>query len=102
MTTLLLTGEITPKAAAHFARELEALTPADAPVTVDLSEAELLNATATATLVRAIRDVASRLSSIHVIEPPQVLAHGLYRVGALGGSSTIHLISPRQELGSSS
>ena len=102
MPTLKLTGEVSVEAATAFAQKLAALSPNDENLNVDLSEADLTDGQATARLVQAIRQTARRLSSIHVLEPPQALAHCLYRVGALGSGSTIHLVCPREELGTSS
>lgn len=101
MSLIHLEGEVCPDVAALFVEQLAQLHTEDAPVTVDLSEAEVVDAATCALLVDALRQTARRLGGLQLLEPPQVLAHGLYRVGALEGG-TLHLVSPREELGTSS
>lgn len=102
MSTLRIEGEIEPDVAALFAEQLAQMTKDDAPLTLDLSEADVEDARSCAALVDAIRAAAARLGGLQLVEPPQVLAHTLYRVGALRAGGVIHVVSPREELGTSS
>jgi anti-anti-sigma regulatory factor len=101
MSRLVLKGLVGREVAALFTEQLAGLGPADAPITLDLSEADLEDGVVTAALVDGLRQAASRAGSVQLLSPPQVLAHALYRVGALG-SGTIHLVEPRFELATSS
>ena len=94
MSRLVLKGLVGREVAALFTEQLAGLGPADAPVTLDLSDADLEDGVVTAALIDGIRQAASRTGSIQLLEAPQALAHGLYRVGALG-AGTIHLVEPR-------
>lgn len=102
MSTLRIEGEIEPDVAALFAEQLAQMTKDDAPLTLDLSEADVEDAASCAALIDAIRQAAKRLGGVQLLAPPQVLAHGLYRVGALVEGGVIHVVSPREELGTSS
>lgn len=102
MTTLTLKGVVDADVAALFLEELASLGRSDAPVTIDMRDAELQDATLIGALVDQIRQAAARAGRVQLLEPPQVLAHNLYRVGALEGDSTIQLVDPRDEIGRSS
>ena len=102
MATLRIEGEVEADVAALFAEQLAQMTREDAPVTLDLSEADVEDAKTCATLVEAIRSTAKRVGGLQVLAPPQVIAHTLYRIGALQEGGVIHVVEPRQELGSSS
>lgn len=97
---LSLKGQIDRDIAALFIEQLSGFSREDAPLVLDLEEAELDDAAVVAVLVDHLRQAARRVGAIQVLRPPQVLAHGLYRVGALAGS-TLQLIEPREELGAS-
>jgi hypothetical protein len=60
-----------------------------------MREAELQDATLIGMLVDQIREAAMRTGKVQLLEPPQVLAHNLYRVGPLEGDATIQLVDPR-------
>ncbi len=102
MSTFRLEGEVEPDVAALFAEQLAQVTQEDLPLTVDLSEADIEDGRTCATLVDAIRHAAARIGGLQLIEPPQVLAHCLYRVGALPEGGPIHVVGPREEIGTSS
>jgi anti-anti-sigma regulatory factor len=99
VTTLTLKGEVDSDVAALFLEELAGLGRSDAPITLDMREAELSDATLIGSLVDQIRQAAQRAGRVQLLEPPQVLAHCLYRIGALEGGSTIQLVDPREEIG---
>lgn len=101
MTTLTLKGQLERDVAALLIEQLAGLGREDAPLTLDMGEADIDDAGVATILVDHIRQTAQRVGAVQILRPPQVLAHGLYRVGALG-MSTIELIEPRQEIGSSS
>ena len=95
MTTLSLKGVVDADVAALFMEELAGLSMMDAPLTIDMREAKLEDATLIGALVDQIREAAARAGRVQLLEPPQVLAHNLYRVGALDGDSNIQLVDPR-------
>jgi anti-anti-sigma regulatory factor len=96
VTTLSLKGVVDADVAALFLEELASLSTSDAPITIDMRQAELEDATLIGALVDQIRQAALRSGRVQLLEPPQVLAHNLYRVGALEGDSTIQLVDPRE------
>lgn len=98
MTTLSLKGAVDSDVAALFFEELASLGKSDAPVTIDMHAAELEDPTIIALLVEQVRQAAARAGRVQLLEPPQVVAHCLYRIGALEGDSTIQLVDPRQEI----
>jgi ABC-type transporter Mla MlaB component len=98
---LTLKGTIERDIAALFIEQLSSFSKEDAPLVLDLEEAEIEDASVAAMLVDYLRQTAARVGSVQILRPPQVLAHGLYRIGALGPSS-IQLVEPRSELGTSS
>lgn len=100
-TLLSLAGEIERDVAALFIEQLAGLEREDAPIVVDLEEAEIEDATVAATLVEHLRQTAARVGTVRLLRPPQILAHALYRVGAPLGAS-IQLVEPREELGPAS
>ena len=102
MSCLRLDGDIDADMAALFVEQLSQTTQDDLPLTIDLSDAEIMDGKACAALIDAIRQAAARWGGLQLIEPPQVIAHGLYRVGALPEQGPIHLVSPREEIGTSS
>lgn len=102
MATLTLSGTIDPAVAALFAEQLAQAEPDEGPLTVNLRDADIEEATVVAVLTDALRQAAARLGSLQVLEPPQVLAHCLYRVGSLGPTSALHVVEPRHEIGTSS
>jgi len=95
VTTLSLKGVVDADVAALFMEELAGLSMMDAPLTIDMREAKLEDATLIGALVDQIREAAARAGRVQLLEPPQVLAHNLYRVGALDGDSNIQLVDPR-------
>ncbi len=95
---LTLEGLLDREMAALLVEQLSELGPEDRPVTLDLTLVDLEDAAVTALLVDALRQTARRVGELKLLRPPQVLAHSLYRVGALG-KSTLQLVEPRQELG---
>ncbi len=53
------------------------------PLRLDLDGLELLDGVATARAVTALRALLARRGALVLVAPPQMLAHTLYRVGAL-------------------
>ncbi len=99
---LTLKGVVDRDIAALFVEQLATLSREDAPATIDLEEAELEDAAMVATLVDHLRQAAHRIGTIILLRPPQVLAHSLYRIGALGPRAFIQVVEPREEIGTSS
>ena len=88
--------------AALLIEQLSTLTGGEERTRIDLSEADIEDAIVVSSLIEALRTTAERLGHLEVFGAPQVLAHGLYRVGALGPSAKLRLIEPREEIGTSS
>lgn len=102
MDRLTLKGTVDRDIAALFIEQLASLSLEDAPVEIDLEEADIEDGQICAVLVDHLRQAAYRIGSLILFRPPQVLAHALYRIGALGPRAVIQVIEPRDELGSSS
>ncbi len=64
-----------------------------------LEETELLDGSATAQMVDAVRLLLERFKRVRLIRSPQVLAHSIYRVGMLAGDTRLELVEPREEEG---
>lgn len=64
-----------------------------------LEEAELLDGSATAQMVDAVRLLLERFERVKLIRSPQILAHSIYRVGMLAGNTRLELVEPREEEG---
>jgi anti-anti-sigma regulatory factor len=99
---LSLKGTVDRDIAALFTEQLASLAREDAPVSIDLEEADIEDAALAATLVDHLRQAAHRIGALILVRPPQVIAHSLYRIGALGPRAEIQVIEPREELGRSS
>ena len=63
---------------------------------IDLSELEIEDGPGMATLVTRLREVAHRRGGLCLRHCPQMLAHTLYKIGALS-TGLIVLESPREE-----
>lgn len=91
---LCVAGELSRTHAADFRAELAtAAGAARRPLIVDLFEFDLDDALATVAAVAALRSLAEH-EPLVVRHAPQLLAHSLYRINALG---TIRLEAPREE-----
>ena len=97
-TNLTLQGDLAGPKAQAAVQAIDAIPENNGPLVLDLSEAEITEGTACAALTDAIRRAAHRLGEVIIQQAPQVLAHTLYRIGALS-PGTIQLIDPREELG---
>lgn len=64
-----------------------------------LEEAELVDGSAIAQMVDAVRLLLERFERVRLIRSPQILAHSIYRVGMLVGNSRLELVEPREEEG---
>jgi hypothetical protein len=103
LTTLSLKGEVEPDIAALFLEQLAQLEPNDAPLTIDFTLAEITEGRIAAMIVDSLRATAKRIGGIELVGAPQILAHSLYRIGALDeATAAIQLIEPRLEIASSS
>jgi ABC-type transporter Mla MlaB component len=98
-TLLSLKGEIERDVAALFIEQLAGLDREDAPVILDMVDADIEDAGVAAMLVDHIRQTAERVGTVQILRPPQILAHCLYRIGALGDRASIQLVEPRMEIG---
>jgi anti-anti-sigma regulatory factor len=101
-TVLTLKGQIERDVAALFIEQLAGMDREDAPLVLDMGDADIEDSRVATMLVEYIRQTAQRVGHVQILRAPQILAHSLYRVGALGSQSTIELIEPRVELGASS
>ena len=102
MTPFCVSGLIDRDIAALLTEQLSALQPDGDVTTIDLSEADIEDAVVVTALIKLLRETANRLTRLEVVGAPQVIAHGLYRVGALGPNASLKLIDPREEIGTSS
>ena len=100
MAEFSLKGLVERDVAALFIEQLSELEDDDAPIVVDLSEADIEDAVVAAMLVDCIRTTAARIGRIKVLRSPQILAHALYRLNATG--EEVLLIDPRLEIATSS
>lgn len=101
MPSLKLEGDLDVQAVYEAQEYLDLQSQDETPLVLDLSEADLDDGAATAALADMIRTLDRKWGGVTLIEPPQVLAHTLYRIGALA-SPTLRLIQPREELGTTS
>jgi hypothetical protein len=99
-TVLTLKGQVERDVAALFVEQLAGLGKEDAPLILDMREADVEEARVCTMLVDHIRQTAERVGAVQILHAPQILAHALYRIGALGRESSIELIEPREEIGS--
>jgi ABC-type transporter Mla MlaB component len=99
---IALKGTVDRDIAALFVEQLAGLAREDAPLNIDLEECDIEDASIAAVLVYHIRQCAHRIGTVILFRPPQVLAHGLYRIGALGPRAVIQVVEPREELGTAS
>jgi ABC-type transporter Mla MlaB component len=88
--------------AALFTEQLSILDTDEETIRIDLLDADIEDAVVVSTLIEVLRSTAERLGQLEVFGAPQSLAHGLYRVGALGPNAKLRLIEPREEIGTSS
>lgn len=102
MDRLTLKGTVDRDIAALFVEQLASLSLEDAPVEIDLEEADIEDGPICAVLVDHLRQAAYRVGTVILFRPPQVLAHALYRIGVLGPRAVIQVVEPREELGTSS
>lgn len=98
---LTLTGLIDRDMAALFGEQLAGLEPSDAPIHIELEDADVEDGVVVTMLVDYLRTTARRVGRVELHHAPQVIAHTLYRVGALS-EMPITLIDPREEIGRSS
>lgn len=93
--SLWVEGELGMEGAEALAQRLAQLPPA--AVTLHLWELDVLEGPPVAAMVSALRELAARAPALVLVGAPQLLAHNLYRVGALQGSRAVTLVEPREE-----
>lgn len=79
---------------------LAAAFPGDAAagaVVLEMSELDVLEGPPVAAFVSLLRELARHATRLTLVAAPQLLAHNLYRVGALQGRWAIVLVDPREE-----
>ena len=99
-STLTFEGDLKGSSLDAAVAAIDAVGAVDV-LSVELGEVEVTDGRACAALAQALRQAAGRIGEVIIIEPPQALAHTLYRLGSLR-SGTLQLIEPREELGTSS
>lgn len=102
MKPITVEGLIDPDIAALLIEQLSSFSIDDEIIRLDLSAADIEDPVVTSQLLKAFRDAAQNLQGLEIHGAPQVLAHGLYRIGALGRNAKLRLINPREEIGTSS
>ena len=101
--SIKIAGELNSLNADAFAADVQRLTEhEDGPLTLDFSNLDCDDGIALATCVSVLRDLRGRRSRLLLRGASQMLAHNLYRVGALEGSRAIELVDTRLDEPSSS
>lgn len=95
----ILRGDLNAASAARVLTALKAEPGGGGTGALFLEDAELLDGSATAQMVDAVRVLLDRFERVKLIRSPQVLAHSIYRVGMLEGATRIELVEPREEEG---
>lgn len=90
-------GELSGEEGADLGSALLAL-PVDAEVRLLLVDLDLEDGVAVAHLVTALRALRARSARLVLVQAPQMLAHTLYKVGALADPGLV-LVEPRQDEG---
>jgi ABC-type transporter Mla MlaB component len=93
--TLSLHGELDVAGIPAFAAEIAALQPMSGPLLLELADFDIADGMAAVAAVNAVRHLA-RGRHLVLRAAPQLLAHNLYRVGDLEGSSLV-LEATREE-----
>lgn len=88
-------GVVSEGDAAELASVLAGL-PADRPLRLDLGELELRDGVAVACAIDGLRAALARTGRVHLRQPPQMLAHTLYKIGMLD-LGTLSLEDPQAE-----
>lgn len=81
-SSLTLRGQIDRDIAALFIEQLAQLSSADAPLTIELVEAQLDDAALAPLLADHLAQTAERIGAIHLIGTPSTLAEALRRLGS--------------------
>ncbi len=97
-TTFRFEGDLEGSAAKKALAQIDGVPAGSGPLVLEMTDAEVEDAQACAALSASIREAAIRIGDVVVLGAPQVLAHTLYRLGALS-SGAIQLIEPRDEIG---
>ena len=95
----ILRGDLNAFSTARVLAALKAEPGGPKTAALFLEEAEVIDGSATAQMVDAVRLLLDRFERVKIIRSPQVLAHSIYRVGMLAGDTRIELVEPREEEG---
>jgi anti-anti-sigma regulatory factor len=91
-------GELSEVNIAGFERQLRSIASStEQTVTLDLSELDIDDGIAVATVVNELRELRARSARLVLVGAPQILGHNLYRVGLLEGKHSIELIDMRSD-----
>lgn len=90
-------GEAVGAEGLALAEALGAL-PTAGEVVLDLADLDLEDGVAVAHLVTGLRALRARCDRLVLVDAPQMLAHTLYKVGALSDPG-LALVTPRQDEG---
>ncbi|MCC7385032.1 MAG: hypothetical protein IT384_24515 [Deltaproteobacteria bacterium] len=88
-SSLTLRGQIDGDVAALFIEQLAQLSSADAPLTIELAQAQLDDAALAPVLADHLAQTAERIGAIHLIGTPSALADEIRRLGS--GARGVHL-----------
>lgn len=94
---MAVSGEVAGPEALALAAALGALPPGSERV-LDLADLDLEDGVAVAHLVTGLRALRARCDRLVLVAAPQMLAHTLYKVGALSDPGLV-LVAPRQDEG---
>ncbi len=95
----IIRGDLNAVSTARVLAALKAEPGGGRTAALFLEETELLDGSATAQMVDAVRLLLERFKRVRLIRSPQVLAHSIYRVGMLAGDTRLELVEPREEEG---
>lgn len=94
---VVVSGDVAGPEGATLAEALRAL-PSAGEVVLDLADLDLDDGVAVAHLVTGLRALRARCDRLVLVAAPQMLAHTLYKVGALSDPGLV-LVAPRQDEG---
>ena len=98
--TVTVKGDLTHFEIAELSKAVSSRLNADIrDLEVNLADCDIDESIALIETINWLRDVLSKGLFVTLIEPPQLLAHDLYRVGHLLPGTKLTLVRPRNEIG---
>lgn len=94
----VLLGDVDADAAGRVAEAFRSEPAGGGAVALEMEDAELTDGLAVTRMVDALRLLLERFNRVRLARAPQMLAHTLYKTGALR-DGRLELIEPREEEG---